>query len=89
MTFSDIIYFTSIVALLQCKVTGGKFATGVNDAGINNTSGKFDWYQRHWWQILPPVPFVLLTQSVNDTSGKFAAGVNNAGNKFVIDTGGK
>jgi hypothetical protein len=39
-------------------------------------------YQRHCWQILPPIPLVLLIHTgINDTGDKFATGVNDTGGK--------
>ncbi len=58
--------------------TGGKFATGVNDAGgklppVSTTpAANCHRYQRHSRQI---------ATGINDTSDKFATGVNDTGGK--------
>jgi hypothetical protein len=53
--------FSSVV------ITGGKYATGVNDTGAN----------------LPPVSTTLwqIVIGINDTGGKFATGVSDTGGK--------
>jgi hypothetical protein len=88
-------FFMNHLSPKPLKITQGSFRIFLRKFAEIFAMKVHHQYQRHWQQILPPVPLVLLILVANlppmsmilAANFKFATGVNDTGGKFATGAG--